>query len=143
MPLFFRVGKNCVCSDIYSLLQFFYLCGYEGMCSYNGELGYLICRLGNGIEEVLILSQTEPQEIPFKIILKSTEEVENKDEVETIINCYPSYIFYKISGKREITEFKVNPLRKISEIYIRVFIPYLLQGLVEKLKRKNLNSYIF
>ena len=144
VPLFLPVEENCVCSDIYSLLSFFNLCGYEGECSYNEGVGYLICRVKNGIDKLFILSKTEPQEIPLKIIVKPTEGEGDKDEVEMSVNCYHSCIFYEIPGKGKITKFKVNSLKKISEMYVRrVLISYLqyLQGLVEGNNRRSF--YIF
>jgi hypothetical protein len=138
IPLFlpFPKEKNCICSDIYSLLLFFYSCGYEGVCNYNEKINRLICRLGNGIENVLIISETEPQEIPFTIIIKPEEGIGEEDKSEEVINCYRSCIFYS-PKKGKIMEFGVNLLKKISEKYII----RLLQSLVEeKLERR---SYIF
>jgi len=134
IPLFFpQEEKNCVCSDIYSLLWFFYSCGYEGMCNYNEKINRLICRLGNGIENVLILSETEPQEIPFMIIIKSEGVIEKEGEIKGVINCYRSCIFY-IPKKGKIMEFGVNLLKKISEKYILRVLQSLAE---EKLERRS------
>ncbi len=134
IPLFLpQEEKNCVCSDIYSLLLFFYSCGYEGVCNYNEKTNRLICRLGNGIENVLIISETEPQEIPFMITIKPKEGVEKRGEVEGVIECYRSCIFY-IPKKGKIIEFGVNLLKKISEMYIISLIQFLVE---ENLKRRS------
>jgi hypothetical protein len=137
IPLFLpQEEKNCVCSDIYSLLWFFYSCGYEGVCNYNEKINRLICRLGNGIENVLIISETEPQEIPFMIIIKPEEGIGEEGKAEGVIKCYRSCIFYS-PRKGKIMEFGVSLLKKISEKYIiRLF-----QSLIEEeLERR---SYIF
>jgi len=139
VPLFFPEEKNCVCSDIHSLLQFFYSCGYEGTCNYNERMNYLICRLGNGIENLFILSETKPQEIPFMIKIKPIEGVEDESEDKGVISCYRSCIFY-MSERGRITEFKVNSLKRITEIYIKELIQYFLQIVEKELER---SSYIF